>query len=112
MTNTAHVAAPRAPVAQRSEQGTHNPLVAGSNPAGSTPPLPRSLLDQWGGEPPLLIGTFIAGKIMEHWGFTTNGTAYVKKLVAAGTLESVMKPGMNCRFETSAVLKLWRELRR
>jgi hypothetical protein len=24
------------PVAQRSEQGTHNPLVAGSNPAGST----------------------------------------------------------------------------
>ena len=24
------------PVAQRSEQGTHNPLVAGSNPAGPT----------------------------------------------------------------------------
>ena len=24
------------PVAQRLEQGTHNPLVAGSNPAGST----------------------------------------------------------------------------
>ena len=24
------------PVAQRSEQGTHNPLDAGSNPAGST----------------------------------------------------------------------------
>ena len=49
---------------------------------------------------------------MEHWGFTTNGRAYVKKLVAAGTLESVMKPGMDCRFETSAVLKLWRELRK
>ena len=25
-----------APVAQRLEQGTHNPLVAGSNPTGST----------------------------------------------------------------------------
>lgn len=26
----------KGPVAQRSEQRTHNPLVAGSNPAGST----------------------------------------------------------------------------
>ena len=29
------------PVAQRSEQGTHNPLVAGSNPAGSTIVVPK-----------------------------------------------------------------------
>jgi hypothetical protein len=27
-----------APIAQRLEQGTHNPLVAGSNPAGRTKP--------------------------------------------------------------------------
>ena len=31
------------PVAQRSEQGTHNPLVAGSNPAGSTIITPKQL---------------------------------------------------------------------
>ena len=29
---------PSAPIAQRLEQGTHNPLVAGSNPAGRTKP--------------------------------------------------------------------------
>ena len=29
---------PQAPIAQRLEQGTHNPLVAGSNPAGRTKP--------------------------------------------------------------------------
>lgn len=31
------------PVAQRSEQSTHNALVAGSNPAGSTIITPKSL---------------------------------------------------------------------
>ena len=30
------LSAPHGPVAQRLEQGTHNPLVAGSNPAGPT----------------------------------------------------------------------------
>ncbi len=31
------------PVAQRLEQGTHNPLVGGSNPSGPTIPFPLQI---------------------------------------------------------------------
>src|SRR5437773_4822700 len=34
----------RGPVAQRLEQGTHNPLVPGSNPGGPSPEIDSSLL--------------------------------------------------------------------
>lgn len=117
MNKSAHLPSPplRAPVAQRSEQGTHNSLVVGSSPAGSTkklPPLPDCLKQRWGDVVPLRVKTYTAGILLEYWGFTENGPAYVKKLVRCGTLTNVMRPGLDWRFDTLQVLALWQSEQR
>ena len=72
-------------------------------------PLPKRLREQWGDEPPLRLKTYTVACLLEYWGFTDNGAAYVKKLVRCGTLVNVMKPGHDWRFDTQAVLAMWQE---
>lgn len=48
--------------------------------------------------------------LMEHWGFTTNGHEFVRKLVRCGALEKVtFKHQRGWRFKTLAVLRYYLE---
>lgn len=48
--------------------------------------------------------------LVEHWGFTTNGHEFVRKLVRCGALEKVtFKHQRGWRFKTLQVLRYYRE---
>ena len=53
----------RGPVAQRLEQGTHNPLVGGSNPSGPTMDRSSSILVSrlWRYDPPISMAGAVTG---------------------------------------------------
>jgi hypothetical protein len=80
-------------------------------PTPTQPPIPASLARQFPEGLPLHLSTWEAGELLRHWGFTSNGPRYVRKLHLSGVLKNVMKPGFNHRFATEQVLAQWTELR-
>lgn len=73
----------------------------------STIPVPSDLRHLVGDEPPEMIGTFEAGRLLEHWGFSRDGKAAVRKLVKCNVLAKIeLKTFTGWRFKTSDVMAL------
>jgi len=74
-------------------------------------PLPAGLrkLKQESTRPVHLCSKQVA-ELMEHWGFTTNGQEFVRKLVRCGALRKVeLKHQRGWRFKTLQVLRYYRD---
>lgn len=73
-------------------------------------PVPRDLQHLVGEEPPEMIGTYEAGRLLEHWGFSRDGRAAVRKLVQCAVLTKIeLKTFTGWRFRTSDVMALYRK---
>jgi len=71
-------------------------------------PVPSDLRHLVGAEPPEMIGTYEVGRLLEHWGFSRDGRAAVRKLVDCGVLTKiVLKTFAGWRFKTSEVMALY-----
>lgn len=70
-------------------------------------PVPNDLRHLIGDDPPEMIGTYEAARLLEHWGFARDGKGAVRKLVRCGVLEAVeLKYFAGWRFKTAHVLAL------
>jgi len=70
-------------------------------------PVPSDLRHLVGAEPPEMIGTYEAGRLLEHWGFSRDGRAAVRKLVECRVLTKIeLKTFAGWRFKTAQVMAL------
>lgn len=74
----------------------------------SSIPAPSDLRHLVGDDPPEMIGTYEAGRLLEHWGFSRDGKGAVRKLVECGVLTKIeLKTFQGWRFRTADVLALY-----